>query len=164
MEDVPMETLIPPARAATRVTHRTPGGLTRRSVLRRAAGLAGAALVTPAATVLVAPTHRASAAAASAGQLSTFENDEAGFNTKTFFYDTGEAVIAFDTQFTPEFAEQAIAYLRTQTANPLAYAVITHPNPDKFNGLTAFQEAGARVVASRATVEAMPVIFRGKCR
>lgn len=33
--------------------------------------------------------------------------------------------------------------------------VITHPNPDKFNGLSAFQDAGAEVIASEATAAAM---------
>jgi hypothetical protein len=33
--------------------------------------------------------------------------------------------------------------------------VITHPNPDKFNGAPAFQAAGATMIASEATVEAL---------
>ncbi|HEU0113953.1 MAG TPA: MBL fold metallo-hydrolase, partial [Thermomicrobiales bacterium] len=96
------------------------------------------------------------ATAASGGRLLIFESDANGFNTKTFFYDTGDRVVAFDTQFTPDLAKQAIAALRAVTDNPIAYAVISHPNPDKFNGIPAFQAAGAKAVASRATAEAMP--------
>jgi glyoxylase-like metal-dependent hydrolase (beta-lactamase superfamily II) len=136
--------------------------LTRRSLLGRSAAVAGAALLTPAAAEVTAAIHRTNLAKASGGQLHTFETDANGFNTKTFFYDTGNVVVAFDTQFTPNDAEKAIAYLRTRTANPIAYAVITHPNPDKFNGLSTFQDAGAKIVASRATVAAMPGVHAYK--
>src|SRR5215211_9364290 len=90
------------------------------------------------------------------GALYTFDSGEAGFFTKTYFYDTGSEVVAFDAQFTPELAERAIASLREQTDNPLTYLVITHPNPDKFNGAPAFQDEGAKVVASEATADAIP--------
>jgi glyoxylase-like metal-dependent hydrolase (beta-lactamase superfamily II) len=95
-------------------------------------------------------------AGADGGALYTFDSGEAGFFTKTYFYDTGSEVVAFDAQFTPELAEQAIAFLREQTDNPIAYLVITHPNPDKFNGAPAFQAEGAEVIASQATAEAIP--------
>jgi glyoxylase-like metal-dependent hydrolase (beta-lactamase superfamily II) len=90
------------------------------------------------------------------GTLHTYDSGPDGFFTKTYFYDTGEEVIAFDAQFTPELAEQAIAYLQTQTDSPITHLVITHPNPDKFNGAPAFQEAGAEVIGSNATAEAIP--------
>src|SRR5918993_703493 len=66
------------------------------------------------------------------GTLYTYDSGEAGFFTKTYFYDTGTEVVAFDAQFTPELGEAAIASLREQTDNPISYLVITHPNPDKF--------------------------------
>ena len=34
--------------------------------------------------------------------------------------------------------------------------VITHPNPDKFNGAPAFQDPDAEVISSEATAAAMP--------
>lgn len=40
--------------------------------------------------------------------------------------------------------------------------VVTHPNPDKFNGLNVFKEAGAKVVASNATAKAMPDVHTYK--
>lgn len=94
--------------------------------------------------------------AATGGTLYTFDSGADGFSTKTFFYDTGSEVVAFDAQFTPELGQRAIDYLKTETENPISYLVITHPNPDKFNGLAAFQDAGATVVASEATAAAMP--------
>ena len=90
------------------------------------------------------------------GALYTFDSGEGGFFTRTYFYDTGSEVVAFDAQFTPELAEAALAWLGEQTDSPVTHLVITHPNPDKFNGLSAFQEAGGEVIASEATAEAMP--------
>lgn len=90
------------------------------------------------------------------GTLYTFDSGAEGFFTKTYFYDTGEEVVAFDAQFTPAIAEKAIAYLESETDSPITTLVITHPNPDKFNGAPAFQEAGATVIASQATAAAIP--------
>ena len=101
-------------------------------------------------------------AGAEGGTLYTFDSGEAGFFTKTYFYDTGSEVVAFDAQFTPELAEQAIASLREQTDNPITYLVITHPNPDKFNGAPAFQDEGAEVIASEATEAAIPGVHEYK--
>src|SRR5829696_5136469 len=95
-------------------------------------------------------------AGSTGGTLYSFDSGEAGFFTKTYFYDTGAEVVAFDAQFTPDLAEAAIASLREQTANPITYLVIAHPNPDKFNGAPAFQKEGAAVIASEATEAAIP--------
>lgn len=84
-------------------------------------------------------------------QLYAFESDANGFNTKNYFYDTGSEVVAFDAQFTQDIAQKSIEFLRTKTQNPLTHLVITHPNPDKFNGMGAFQKLGAKVVASNDT-------------
>src|SRR2546430_2474126 len=81
------------------------------------------------------PAQAREAQSKAAQKMYVYESDANGFNTKTIFYDNGEEVVAFDTQFTPELARKAIDYLRTQTSRPLTYAVITHPNPDKFNGM-----------------------------
>jgi glyoxylase-like metal-dependent hydrolase (beta-lactamase superfamily II) len=94
-------------------------------------------------------------AAASAPTIGVFTSDASGFDTHSFYYDTGREVVVFDAQFTPALAEQAIAEIRRNTSNPIAWVVVTHPNPDKFNGASAFQAIGARVVASEATAAAM---------
>ena len=95
-------------------------------------------------------------------RLFTFTSDAAGFSTHTYFYDTGAEVVAIDTQFTPAHAQAALTYLRTQTPNPVTYAIVTHPNPDKFNGMTVFQAAGAKVVMSEATAAALPAVHAYK--
>jgi glyoxylase-like metal-dependent hydrolase (beta-lactamase superfamily II) len=96
------------------------------------------------------------------GRIHVYESDGNGFNTRNFFYDNGEEVVAFDTQFTPELAEKSIAFLRTKTANPITYVVVTHPNPDKFNGMSAFQKLGAKAIASRRTAESLKGVHEYK--
>jgi glyoxylase-like metal-dependent hydrolase (beta-lactamase superfamily II) len=91
----------------------------------------------------------------SQGQIYTFESDANGFNTKNIFYDNGQEVVVFDTQFTPEIAKKSLEFLRTKTQNPIRFVVVTHPNPDKFNGMSVFQSQGAKVIASRATANSM---------
>jgi glyoxylase-like metal-dependent hydrolase (beta-lactamase superfamily II) len=91
-----------------------------------------------------------------------FQSSASGFNTNTYFYDDGREVVAFDAQFTPETATEALAFLRTKTQSPVKYLVVTHPNPDKFNGIEVFKKAGATVVASQATAAAMPKVHEYK--
>ncbi len=91
-----------------------------------------------------------------------WESPAEGFNTKTYFYDTGTEVVAFDAQFTPQAAGAAIAFLRSKTRNPITYLVVTHPNPDKFNGASVFQAAGAKVISSEATAKAIPIVHAYK--
>ena len=97
-----------------------------------------------------------------AEKIYVYESDSNGFNTKTVFYDNGQEVVAVDAQFTPELAEKSLAFLREKTTSPLTYLIITHPNPDKFNGISVFQQNGAKVVASRETVKAMPGVHSYK--
>ncbi len=92
------------------------------------------------------------------GNLDVFTSDVQGFDTHSYYYDTGSEVVVFGAQFTPGLAQQAIDHIQAQTDSPIRYLVITHPNPDKFNGATAFQAIGAQVVASQATAQAMPAV------
>lgn len=94
--------------------------------------------------------------------IHTFTSDESGFDTHSYYLDTGAEVVVFDAQFTPALAEQLVDHIRARTTSPIRYLVITHPNPDKFNGARVFRELGARVVASRATAEAIPVVHEYK--
>ncbi|HEU4411375.1 MAG TPA: MBL fold metallo-hydrolase [Polyangiaceae bacterium] len=97
-----------------------------------------------------------------AGTLYTFTSDPAGFDTHSFYYDTGREVVVFDAQFTEGHARALIDDVRAHTASPITYVVITHPNPDKFQGVGPFRELGAKVVASRATGDAVPGVYAYK--
>lgn len=111
-----------------------------------------------------APTTSASGAATprSARALEAFTSNDAGFDTRSFWIDTGREVVVFDAQFTPDLARQLIAEIRAKTASPIRFVVVTHPNPDKFNGAPAFQAIGAKVVASEATAKAIPGVHAYK--
>jgi glyoxylase-like metal-dependent hydrolase (beta-lactamase superfamily II) len=132
----------------------------RRTIIAAAPVLILSTLVRQRAPVLAQPASPVSGS--EGGTLYTYDSGEAGFFTKTYFYDTGSEVVAFDAQFTPQLAEAAIASLREQTDNPITSLVITHPNPDKFNGAPAFQQEGAQVIASEATKAAIPGVHEYK--
>jgi glyoxylase-like metal-dependent hydrolase (beta-lactamase superfamily II) len=91
-----------------------------------------------------------------------FTSDAAGFDTNSFWFDTGKEVVVFDAQFTNELAAKVIEQIQSKTQSPIKYVVVTHPNPDKFNGVSAFQALGAKVVASEATTKAIPEVHAYK--
>ncbi|WP_438026692.1 MBL fold metallo-hydrolase [Sorangium sp. So ce233] len=122
------------------------------SKLIRAAAVASIAALAAACTPEQAAEHPAGAPAATLG---AFTSDAAGFDTHSFYYDTGREVVVFDAQFTGAHAQRLIAQIRGETQSPITYVVLTHPNPDKFNGASEFQKIGAKVVASRATASAI---------
>lgn len=101
-------------------------------------------------------------AAGAAARVDVVTSDAAGFDTHSWYLDTGKEVVVFDAQFTPAQARQVIASIKAKTTSPIRWLVVTHPNPDKFNGAPAFQELGARVVASEATAAAIPAVHAYK--
>lgn len=88
-------------------------------------------------------------------KLYTFTSGADGFDTHSHYLDTGEEVIIFDAQFTPKLANDLMADIKKRTSSPITHVVITHPNPDKFNGASVFQANGAKVIASKATEQAL---------
>lgn len=95
-------------------------------------------------------------------EVQRFTSGADGFDTHSHWIDTGSEVIVFDAQFTPQLAEALLEEIRSATDSPVRYVVITHPNPDKFNGASVLQEQGARVIASEATAAAMPEVHAYK--
>ncbi len=91
-----------------------------------------------------------------------YQSDADGFHTNTVFVDSGLNVMAFDAQFTEQQATKAVEFLRSKTSSPISHLVITHPNPDKFNGAGVFRAAGARVIASNETAKALPAVHNYK--
>jgi glyoxylase-like metal-dependent hydrolase (beta-lactamase superfamily II) len=96
------------------------------------------------------------------GRVIEFKSGLEGFDTRTFFYEGEHEVVAFDSQFTPELAKQSIAHLRTLTDKPISWLVITHPNPDKFNGASVFKDEGAKILSSKQTANAIPEVHTYK--
>lgn len=87
--------------------------------------------------------------------VNTFTSGAEGFDTHSYWIDTGAEVVVFDAQFLPSLAEQLLAEITAATASPVTLVVVTHPNPDKFNGASVFQAVGAEVVMSEATAAAL---------
>jgi glyoxylase-like metal-dependent hydrolase (beta-lactamase superfamily II) len=94
--------------------------------------------------------------------LETFTSDSNGFDTHSYWLDTGREVVVFDAQFTEAYAHKLIDTIRARTTSPIRWVVVTHPNPDKFNGAPAFQALGAKVVASASTARAIPGVHAYK--
>ncbi|MDZ7840983.1 MAG: MBL fold metallo-hydrolase [Gammaproteobacteria bacterium] len=99
---------------------------------------------------------------ASAGELYTFTSGEAGFKTHSVFYDDGQEVIVVDTQFLPGITEELISAIKEETDSPITKVIVTHPNPDKFNGLNLLKERGVQSIASKATANALPMVHEYK--
>jgi glyoxylase-like metal-dependent hydrolase (beta-lactamase superfamily II) len=97
-----------------------------------------------------------------ASAIGTYTSGAEGFDTHSYYLDTGKEVVVFDAQFTPDLARALIAEIQQKTASPIKYVVVTHPNPDKFNGAAEFQKIGAKVVASAATAAAIPGVHAYK--
>lgn len=95
------------------------------------------------------------ATTAHAGTLGVYQSDQNGFDTRTYWYDDGREITVFDTQFVPQLTEAMVTAIRLRSANPITRVVVTHPNPDKFNGLSILHKLGAISVASKATSDAM---------
>jgi glyoxylase-like metal-dependent hydrolase (beta-lactamase superfamily II) len=109
------------------------------NVLAGAASLAAAMIASP----------------AMAGTLGVYQSDQNGFDTKTYWYDDGREVTVFDTQFVPALTDAMVAAIRKTTSNPISRVVVTHPNPDKFNGLSVLHKLGATSIASKSSADAM---------
>ena len=101
---------------------------------------------------------------AHAGTLHVFTSDAAGFNTHSVWYDDGREVTVVDAQFTHAHAQAVIDHVKSRTRSPITRVIVTHPNPDKFNGLPVFHAAGAVSIASAATAAALPGVDAYKRR
>lgn len=97
-----------------------------------------------------------------AGKLGVYTSDEQGFNTHTFYYDDGQEVVVFDTQFLPALTQKMVDQIHQTTRSPITRVVVTHANPDKFNGLPVLHAAGARSISSQAIANDIPAVHSYK--
>lgn len=104
----------------------------------------------------------ASPFAAEAGQLHVFTSGDDGFNTNSVWYDDGKEVTVVDTQFTPALAQQLVDDIQKQTKSPITRIIVTHANPDKFNGLSVFHKLGAESITSAKVAADIPGVHKYK--
>jgi glyoxylase-like metal-dependent hydrolase (beta-lactamase superfamily II) len=102
------------------------------------------------------------AAHAEAGKLGVFTSDATGFDTHTFYYDDGHEVTLIDTQFVPALTQSMVERVKKETRSPITRVIVTHPNPDKFNGLAYLHTLGVESISSRAAAQAMPGVHEYK--
>jgi glyoxylase-like metal-dependent hydrolase (beta-lactamase superfamily II) len=95
-------------------------------------------------------------------KVDSYASDAEGFDTRSFWIDTGLEVVVFDAQFTERHARELLDAIRAKTSSPIRFVVVTHPNPDKFNGSAVFRAVGAKVVASERTAAAIPGVHAYK--
>jgi len=81
-----------------------------------------------------------------------------GFETNTFFVEGPTGLVAVDTQFLPSAAAEAIAKVEAATGKEVVFAIVLHPNPDKFNGTATLRARGVRVVTSAQVAERIPEV------
>ncbi len=97
-----------------------------------------------------------------AGQLGVYTSDANGFDTHTFYYDDGQEVTLIDAQFVPALTQAMVEQVKKETRSPITRVIVTHPNPDKFNGLAYLHTLGVESISSRAVAEAMPGVHEYK--
>ena len=95
---------------------------------------------------------------AHAGRLGVYTSNDQGFNTHTFYYDDGKEVTLIDTQFLPELTKAMVDQVKKETKSPITRVIVTHANPDKFNGLPYLHTIGVQSIASKAASDAMPAL------
>lgn len=98
------------------------------------------------------------AGSAQAGKLGVYTSDAKGFDTHTFYYDDGQEVVLIDTQFVPELTQAMVRQVQRETKSPITRVIVTHPNPDKFNGLSWLHQQGVTSVSSAGVADAMPAV------
>ena len=97
-----------------------------------------------------------------AGTLDKFTSDVNGFDTHTYWYDDGKEVTLIDTQFIPALTQAMVDQIKRTTSSPITRVIVTHPNPDKFNGLPLLHTLGIESIASKASADAMPGVHAYK--
>jgi glyoxylase-like metal-dependent hydrolase (beta-lactamase superfamily II) len=109
-----------------------------------------------------APSFAATDRPGAAAALHVHTSSPDGFLTNSVWIDDGREVTVVDTQFTPALAQAVVADIARRTRSPIRRVIVTHPNPDKFNGLSVFHRLGAESIASRATADRMPGVHAYK--
>lgn len=97
-----------------------------------------------------------------AGELGQYTSDSNGFDTHTYFYDDGKEVVLIDTQFTPTLTKQFVQYVKSKTNSPITKVIVTHPNPDKFNGLSYLHKLGIESISSTEVAKDMIAVNQYK--
>ncbi|NRA65303.1 MAG: hypothetical protein HRU19_12525 [Pseudobacteriovorax sp.] len=113
---------------------------------------------------LASPPTDVNKAALSQPRILSYQSGASGFHTKTYAFDSGRELVFFDSQFDPKFTKEFIHSIQNQPQSKPAYLVITHANPDKFNGISTFKELfpEIKVITSRNVAAELPGVHAYK--
>jgi glyoxylase-like metal-dependent hydrolase (beta-lactamase superfamily II) len=113
-------------------------------------------------SALLAACAALASGSACAGTLGAFTSDAKGFDTHTYYYDDGREVTLIDTQFVPALTAAMVEQVRSKTTSPITRVIVTHANPDKYNGLPYLHKLGVKSISSAAVARAMPLVHAYK--
>ncbi|HEX8698686.1 MAG TPA: MBL fold metallo-hydrolase, partial [Myxococcaceae bacterium] len=97
-------------------------------------------------------------------RVGTYVSSPWGFSTSSYWIEGPEGLILIDTQFLPSAAEQFVDWAEQVTGKKAKLAIVLHPNPDKFNGTSALQKRGIRVVTSEQVRALIPHVHEIRTR
>lgn len=95
-------------------------------------------------------------------KFQVFTSGASGFDTNTHYYDDGSKVVVIDTQFMPKLTEEMIRKVTSSGSSAIATLVVTHPNPDKFNGVQYMKKVGAQAISSDRVRRMIPRVHSYK--
>lgn len=91
-------------------------------------------------------------------RVGTYVSKPWGFSTSSYWIEGPSGLVLIDAQFLPSAATEAVEWAEHATGKKVVLAILTHANPDKFNGTEVLQKRGIRVVTSRQVADLLPKV------
>lgn len=80
------------------------------------------------------------------------------FATSSYWIEGPSGLVLIDTQFLPAVALEAVERAEKTTGKKVVAAIVLHANPDKFNGTSALQARGIKVLTSQQVAALIPAV------
>jgi glyoxylase-like metal-dependent hydrolase (beta-lactamase superfamily II) len=97
-------------------------------------------------------------------RIGTYISSVRGFNTSSYWVEGPTGLVVIDTQFLLSSAEELVDWAERSTGKKVVLAIVSHANPDKFNGTAVFKRRGIRVVTSDGVLSVMPEVHEKRLR
>lgn len=100
----------------------------------------------------------ANTAAAPSDATGTYVSSRWTFATSSYWIEGPSGVVLIDTQFLPAEGLAAVERAEQATGKKVVAAIVLHANPDKFNGTSALQARGIKVLTSKQVAALIPSV------
>ena len=110
------------------------------------------------------PTLRMGAAGSDDGDVHEYVSHPRSFSTSSYWIEGPSGLVMIDTQFLPSACAESLALAEARTGQRVELAIVTHANPDKFNGTAVLQERGIEVVTSAQVLALLPAVHEKRVR